>query len=159
MIDMLIRKAESKSEIDQVRMLFMEYREFLGEHLEFQDFDRELESLPGEYSRPEGELLIALDGERVVGCVAVRRIDQDICEMKRLFVRPEYRGEGIGRKLAEKIIDSARDLGYGLMRLDTLDRLTEAMGLYRSLGFREIGPYYKNPLSGVVYWELSLENR
>ena len=157
MEDILIRRAETQSEIDQVRRLFIEYREFLGEHLGFQKFESELASLPGEYTRPEGELLIALEGDRVVGCVAVRRIDQNICEMKRLFVMPGYRGEGIGRKLAERIIEDSRDLGYRLIRLDTLERLTEAMKLYRSLGFRRIYPYYENPLSGVVYWELSLK--
>ena len=157
--NILIKRAETQLEIDQVRKLFIEYREFLGEHLGFQKFERELAALPGEYSRPEGELLIALEGDRAVGCVAVRRFDQNICEMKRLFVRAEARGEGTGRKLAERIIEEAGDIGYELMRLDTLDRLTEAMILYRSLGFRRIDPYYQNPLSGVVYWELSLKKR
>ncbi|MFO7914513.1 MAG: GNAT family N-acetyltransferase [Candidatus Krumholzibacteriales bacterium] len=154
---MIIKRAETESEIEEVRVLFREYREFLGVHLGFQNFREELASLPGDYRRPEGELLVAIDGKRMTGCVAVRRLDDDVCEMKRLFVRPEARGRGVGRALAGRIIKAAGELGYTLMRLDTLDRLTEAMALYRSLGFRKIEPYYENPLSGVVYWELTLK--
>jgi GNAT superfamily N-acetyltransferase len=153
---MEIKRAQTKTEIEAVRGLFQEYEAFLDVDLGFQIFDEELASLPGMYFRPSGDLLIALDGKRTVGCVAVRKLDEGVCEMKRLFVRPEARGKGWGRKLAQEIIVAARELGYWLMRLDTLDRLTKAMHLYETLGFRETEPYYDNPLSGVVYLELEL---
>mgnify|MGYP001414941143 FL=1 len=115
-------------------MLFSEYAELLDFDLCFQDFEAELESLPGEYASPAGALLLALDGEEPVGCAALRKIDEETCEMKRLFVRPSYRGRGIGRSLAELVIDIARDLGYRTMKLDTVQDMTEANTLYRSLG-------------------------
>ncbi len=124
----------------------------------FQGFQEELAGLPGRYSRPSGDLLIGLDGERTVGCVAVRKLDEVACEMKRLFVRPEARGTGLGTELAQEVIAVAQELGYTLMRLDTLDRLAEAMHIYEKLGFRRTAPYYENPLPGVVYWELKLRN-
>ena len=156
---MTIKQALSKSEIDEVRKLFGEYEAFLNVDLCFQGFTEELAGLPGKYSRPDGDLLIGLDGERIVGCVAVRRLEDNVCEMKRLFVRPEVRGTRLGRRLAEEIIVIARQLGYTLMRLDTLERLTEAIHLYEALGFRRTAPYYENPLSGVVYLELDLSER
>ena len=151
-----IRQAAADTEIEAVRRLFREYEAFLGVDLGFQNFDAEFAGLPGKYARPDGDLLIGLNGKRILGCVAVRRLDSGVCEMKRLYVRPEARGSGLGRRLAREIIDIARELGYSLMRLDTLDRLTEAMGLYETLGFRRTAPYYENPLQGVVYWELPL---
>ena len=153
---MTIKSAATEKEIEAVRRLFREYEAFLGVDLGFQNFDAEFAGLPGKYARPNGDLLIGLTGNRTLGCVAVRRLDDNICEMKRLYVRPEARGTGLGRRLAREIIDIARELGYLLMRLDTLDRLTQAMGLYETLGFRRTAPYYENPLQGVVYWELSL---
>ncbi|MDY6879156.1 MAG: GNAT family N-acetyltransferase [Thermodesulfobacteriota bacterium] len=153
---MRIKQAQTKIEIEEVRKLFREYEAFLDVDLCFQSFEEELAGLPGKYSRPSGDLLIGLDGERTVGCVAVRKLDDNVCEMKRLFVRPEARGTGLGRRLAQEIIMVARELGYSLMRLDTLDRLTEAMHLYEILGFRRRESYYKNPVPGVVYWELEL---
>lgn len=153
---MRIKQAQTKIEIEEVRSLFREYEAFLDVDLCFQSFEEELASLPGKYSRPSGDLFIALDGEKIVGCVAVRKLADGECEMKRLFVRPEARGKGLGRKLAHEIIKTARELGYSLMRLDTLDKLPKAMHLYEALGFRRTEPYYENPLPGVVYWELAL---
>ena len=152
-----IKQAQTESEIDEVRRLFREYEDFLGVDLCFQSFEEELEQLPGNYSQPGGELLIALDGARALGCVAVRRLDGQTCEMKRLYVRPEARGAGLGRRLATEIILVARELGYSVMKLDTLERLDRAMHLYETLGFRRTTPYYQNPLTGVVYWELRLQ--
>lgn len=153
---MRIKQALTKKEIEEVRKLFREYEAYLNVDLCFQDFEEELAHLPGKYARPNGDLLIALDGENIVGCVALRKLDDGICEMKRLFVKPEARRAGLGRRLAHEIIRVARELGYSLMRLDTLDKLTPAMHLYETLGFRETAPYYDNPLPGVVYWELEL---
>lgn len=157
MVDqMTIKQAVTGKEIETVRRLFREYEAFLGVDLGFQNFDAEFAGLPGKYARPNGDLLIGLNGNRIMGCVAVRRLGDSVCEMKRLYVRPEARGTGLGRRLALEIIAIARELGYALMRLDTLDRLTEAMSLYETLGFRKTAPYYENPLQGVVYWELPL---
>ncbi|MDJ0785042.1 MAG: GNAT family N-acetyltransferase [Desulfosarcinaceae bacterium] len=153
---MRIRQVQTETEIEAVRQLFREYEALLDVDLCFQHFEAELANLPGKYAPPSGELLIAIDGRRLVGCVAVRKLDEAVCEMKRLFVRPEARGKGLGRRLATEIIAVARQLGYALMRLDTLDTLTAAMHLYETLGFRRTAPYYDNPLSGVVYWELAL---
>lgn len=153
---MEIKQVRTDAEIEQVRSLFREYEAFLKVDLCFQGFEEELAALPGKYARPDGELLIACAWEAAVGCVAVRKLDDGVCEMKRLFVRPAAKGKGFGKKLAEEIIKTARELGYTLMRLDTLDTLSEAMRLYESLGFQRIGPYYENPLPGVVYWELDL---
>jgi putative acetyltransferase len=144
--------------MEEVKCLFREYEEFLGCDLCFQGFTGELDHLPGEYAPPAGALLVAVDGSSIAGCVALRKQGEGICEMKRLFVRPGYRGTGLGRQLAVQIIETAVELGYSHMRLDTLDRLEAAMKLYRSLGFRIIDPYYSNPLPGVVYWELDLSD-
>ncbi|MDY6966247.1 MAG: GNAT family N-acetyltransferase [Halobacteriota archaeon] len=156
---MRIKQAETTDEIDKVRQLFREYEAYLGVNLCFQNFEEELASLPGKYAPPGGALLIGLDGERTVGCVAIRKLDDGICEMKRLFVRPEARGTGLGRQLAQEIIIVAQQLGYSLMRLDTLDRLSEAMLLYENFGFRRIKSYYENPLPGVVFLELELNKK
>lgn len=153
---MKIRQVRTKKEINQVRKLFREYEAFLGEDLCFQSFEEELAALPGVYSPPDGDLLIGIIGKRVMGCVAVRRLDDGVCEMKRLFVRQEARGKGLGRELAVSVMEVARKLGYSMMKLDTLERLTEAINLYESLGFYRIEPYYENPLSGVLYWEINL---
>jgi len=141
-----------------VRVLMREYGAFLGMDLSFQHFEEELSGLPGKYASPTGALFLAsvrtaAGGTEPAGCVAVRRIDDTTCEMKRLFVRPEYRGFGVGRTLAEQAVDAGRELGYQRMRLDTLATLRGAIALYKAMGFRRIAPYYHNPLPGAQFWE------
>ena len=148
--------AETPEHLDCVRELFGEYERFLGVDLCFQEFEAELASLPGKYAPPAGRLVLAMEGDEAVGCVAIRKLDDGACEMKRLYVRPEFRSRGLGRRLAEEMISQAARAGYATMRLDTLDRLAEAMSLYESLGFRRTKAYYDNPLDGVVYWILAL---
>jgi len=156
---MKIVRAERREQISAIRALFREYEQFLNVDLRFQGFEKEWAQLPGRYAPPEGELLLSEVDGGWAGCVALRKIGEGVCEMKRLFVRPQYRGLGLGRALAEAIIHEAMARGYRLMRLDTLDFLEEAIHLYASLGFKRIKPYYPNPLPGVVYWELELGKR
>jgi len=141
----------------QVHNLFLEYQKAIGIDLCFQNFDQELASLPGDYAPPEGRLLLAWYDSKVSGCVAMREITPEVCEMKRLFVRPEFRGKGIGRKLAIAILDEAITIGYKKMRLDTLPVMKEAITLYKSLGFKETEAYCYNPVAGAMYLELDLE--
>ena len=155
---MIIQEATSTTELDMLRDLFREYEKFLQVDLCFQGFEQELANLPGKYAPPDGALLLALRNEQPVGCVALRKLEENICEMKRLYVKPQGRGTGLGKKLAEEIITIARQRGYMLMRLDTLETLTEAVSLYQRLGFRQVPPYYDNPLPGALYWELDLRN-
>jgi ribosomal protein S18 acetylase RimI-like enzyme len=151
-------QVESAAQIEQARALFEEYAVLLGINLCFQNFEQELAELPGKYAPPEGRLLLALDEERLAGCVALRRLDGLTCEMKRLYVRPDARGNGLGRRLAEAVIEEARVAGYTRMRLDTLpSKMKEASIIYHSLGFRKINPYYHNPLDEATFMELDLE--
>jgi putative acetyltransferase len=152
-----ILDAESPEDLGSVRTLFVEYASSLGFSLCFQDFDRELDSLPEKYARPDGRLLLARMGTADVGCVALRRIEPSVCEMKRLYVRPAMRAQGVGRCLAGAAVAAAREIGYAAMRLDTVQPLMpEAVALYRRLGFHEIAPYTSNPLDGALYLELDL---
>ncbi len=153
---MAIVLAQSDTDILAVRNLFVEYAENLGVDLCFQGFQEELDRLPGAYAPPDGRLLLAIDGDRAAGCVAIRKLGDGICEMKRLYVQPGHRGQGLGRRLAEAVIAEARAIGYRKMRLDSLTSLTEAAGLYRSLRFVEIPPYRYNPLPDAVFMELLL---
>jgi GNAT superfamily N-acetyltransferase len=152
-----LKQAESEVEVALARELFREYAQWLAVDLCFQNFEKELQELPGDYAPPDGRLLLATDAESLIGCVALRRIGADICEMKRLYLRPDFRGRGRGRELALAVIEEARKVGYKRMRLDTLAGMMEqAVKLYRSLGFAEIDPYYDNPVEGTLYMELVL---
>ncbi|MFW6196352.1 MAG: GNAT family N-acetyltransferase [Thermoplasmatota archaeon] len=150
-----IVESYDEQDISEIRDIFIEYRKDLGLDLSFQEFQDELEELPGEYSPPEGSILMAKDDE-TVGCVALRKINEDTCEMKRLYVKPDYRGKGLGKKLALTIIDMAREKGYDKMKLDTLTTLKKANELYHSIGFEECEPYRYNPLDDALYMELEL---
>ena len=152
----IIREADRTGDVAEIQILFAEYASSLGIDLGFQDFESELASLPGAYSPPRGRLLVASDGARPVGCVGIRRLDGDVCEMKRLYVRPEARGQGLGRRLAEAAIAFARAAGYRAMRLDTLPSMAAAHELYRELGFRDVAPYRYNPVPGTSFMELVL---
>lgn len=149
-------QAESNEELLQVKKLFTEYAASLDFNLCFQDFDKEIAELPGEYALPDGRLLLALDGTKIAGCVALRKITKDTCEMKRLYVKPEFRGKRIGKALAEYIIEEARKIGYSRMQLDTVPSMKEAISLYQSLGFKGIEPYRYNPVEGAIFMELIL---
>lgn len=146
---MAVRKS---SDVEEVRALVREYAASLPFALDFQDFDRELNELPGDYAPPRGALLLA----RGAGCVGLRPIDGTTCEMKRLYVRPSARGTGIGRRLAEAAITEARTLGYKRIRLDTVPGMDSAQSLYERLGFEDIAPYRSNPIPGARFLELQL---
>jgi len=150
-------QAQSPEEIEIARGLFQEYAASLNIELCFQNFDQEVASLPGNYAPPLGRLLLAIKGEQVAGCIALRSLGDGDCEMKRLYVRPEFRGQGLGKKSVTTLINAAREIGYRRMLLDTLPgKMDEAIALYRSFGFREIAAYYHNPVEGALFMELLL---
>jgi putative acetyltransferase len=176
-----IIQAITREQVEQARALFLEYAASLGFNLCFQGFDQEVAALPGDYAPPSGRLLLAefhdaaqpgpplpdnefSDGSQpppgaplAAGCVALHRLEAGVCEMKRLYVRPAFRGKGVGRALAEAVLAEARAIGYQRMRLDTIEpQMQTAVALYRQLGFREIAPYRANPVPGVLYMELDL---
>ncbi len=146
-----------RSHIPVIRELFLEYARSLEFDLCFQSFDRELAELPGEYAPPKGALLLGYRGNLAVGCVAMRSLTPEICEMKRLYVRPEARGLKLGYKLTSAVIEAARAAGYQRMRLDTIGTsMKKAVEMYRQFGFVEIPPYRENPIVGALYMELPL---
>ena len=152
-----LTEAVSSEQVAQARELFLEYANSLDFSLCFQSFDEEMKGLPGAYAPPEGRLLLAYSGGQAAGCIALRPLDDGICEMKRLFVRPGYRGQGVGRVLVDAIISEARNIGYKSMRLDTVaTSMQDAIAIYRRRGFREIPPYRANPVESVIYLELLL---
>ena len=150
-------QAQSQEEIRNARELFEEYASWIEISLCFQNFDKELAQLPGAYAPPSGRLLLAIDRDEVMGCVALRKIGDGVGEMKRLFVRPAFRGRGLGRTLTDKLIAEATQIGYSSLRLDTLPgKMDQAIAMYRSFGFREIAPYYQNPVADATFMELAL---
>lgn len=152
-----IVQAETPEQIEAARRLFREYEAWFGMNLCFQNFDAEVASLPGGYAAPEGRLFLAYNGEDLAGCIALRKLEDGVCEMKRLFVKENARGRKIGIALIEKIIAEAREIGYERMRLDTFPpKMAKAVKLYESYGFREISPYYHNPYGETLFMELDL---
>ena len=154
---MMIDHAKNDEDFDHIRDLFIQYHKFLGVDLSFQGFEQELNDLPGKYDEPNGCLLLAREGVSVAGVVGVWPLQENVCEMKRLFVRPFWRGKGFGRLLAEAVLHEARERGYSSMLLDTLPQLIAARTLYISLGFKETEAYYDNPLKDVSYLKKELK--
>jgi ribosomal protein S18 acetylase RimI-like enzyme len=151
-----IKQALTEKQIKHTKELFIEYNNYLGIDLSFQNFNEELESLPGNYTPPKGCILLAYYENNLVGCVALRKLQNHLCEMKRLFIRPKYRRKNIGKSLSTAIINKAKEIGYKFMRLDTLPFMKEAINLYLKLGFKEIAPYRYNPFENAKFFELKL---
>ncbi|MEY2408224.1 MAG: hypothetical protein QOF48_894 [Verrucomicrobiota bacterium] len=154
---MTILPIKTAADLAEVRMLFVEYLAESKCDLSFQNFEDEIADLPGEYEGPFGRLLLARGTDGTAGCVAFRKLSAGICEMKRMYVRPAFRRQGIGKLLVTELLRDARHAGYETVRLDTLTSMAAALSLYQSFGFRKIPAYYANPLPRVVYLELTLE--
>jgi putative acetyltransferase len=144
-------------DLPALRQLLREYAESLGTHVCFQTFDRELAELPGAYAEPGGRLLVARTGDQLAGCIALRPLPGGAGELKRLYVRPDFRGHGLGKKLALRLIREAAVIGYSQLYLDTLPTMTEAAALYRSLGFQPVEPYSPDPVAGAIFLGLPLD--
>ena len=156
----MIIQAETPAQIEDARRLFREYEAWLGVDLCFQSFKEELKNLPGKYAAPTGRLFLVLVENQLAGCAALRKLDDDICEMKRLFVREQFRGSGLGKILIERLIEDAKIIGYRKMRLDTLPgKMPRAVELYALYGFRKIKPYYENPHKETLFMELNLKRK
>jgi len=152
-----IFQAETAVQIASARALFREYEKWLGLDLCFQGFEDELENLPGKYAPPEGRLYLLNYNEHLSGCIALRKLKNDVCEMKRLYIRQNARGQGLGNTLIKKLIEEARQMGYTKMRLDTYPpKMAKAVKLYQSHDFREVPAYYANPHDGVLFMEMVL---
>lgn len=151
-----IVQAEDRKDCEAAKSLIVEYAASLGINLDFQHFHRELQYFPGQYVPPQGRVLLAKSENQVVGCVCLRHLADHVCEMKRLYVKPEYRGHAIGKQLTLAVIREAKTIGYHCMRLDTLSTMTAAMALYQALGFTGRAPYYDNPVEGALFFELKL---
>jgi len=154
-----IVEANTKEFIEKAKELIWEYAQSLEFDLGFQDFDKEMENFPGLYTLLGGCLYVALDTNQPIGCVALRDFGQGICEMKRLYVKPNFRGQKVGKLLAEVVIKAARDMGYDYMRLDTIPSMKQANMLYSALGFKQIAPYRFNPIEGATFFELNLKEK
>jgi len=154
MIDIL--RVELEDDVEIIRELFIEYFEWLDDETCFPDFDDELTELPGEYAPPKGQILLAREDDWPIGCVALREFQENVCEMKRLYVRDEFKGKGIGKTLIVRLIDEARHLGYRKMVLDTLPYMKQAIHLYQAFGFKEIDAYGDHPVEGAIYMEMEL---
>jgi putative acetyltransferase len=148
--------AATVESVETVKTLIRDNAKSLEFDLDFQNFDQEMDDFPGEYALPKGCLYLAMDENQPAGCVALRDLGNGICEMKRLYVKPDYRGQKIGRLLAQTVIQAARELGYDRMRLDTIPSMRQANVLYKALGFKEIAPYRFNPIEGAAFFELNL---
>jgi GNAT superfamily N-acetyltransferase len=154
---LVIDSVKTRKHIEIARALFREYADSLGFDLSFQNFAQELEDLPGDYAPPGGRLYLAFVKGRPAGCIALRKISDDDCEMKRFYVCPLFRGKGVGKRLATLIIAEAREIGYTRLLLDTVPAMKRAISLYRALGFKPIPPYRKNPVPGASFMELNLD--
>jgi ribosomal protein S18 acetylase RimI-like enzyme len=151
--NILYKKLETEDEINRSKIIIKKYVKWLNLDLSFQDIDKELNDFPGKYMEPNGTFIIAKDKDNVIGCVGLKKWDEEICEMKRLFVNDKYKGKGIGKKLVEIIIEEAKKEKYTIMRLDTFKTMESALKIYYKNNFYKIEPYYNNPYNGVVYLE------
>lgn len=155
-----IIQAETAEHIEQARKLFREYEKWFGLKLCFQNFDEEVENLPGKYAPPDGRLFLAFADGKIAGCIALRKLEEKICEMKRLFVKEAFRGLKIGKLLIDKLVSEAREIGYEKMRLDTFPpKMGKAVEIYEKFGFYEVKPYYFNPYSEALYMETNLKKK